>query len=181
MLVSRILIISFLFQYEFSFFLFFRREIEHFYIKKKILVISNRFTPKKKRLWLEFINYQGIQLFWTWNNFSKLLSYILWHDYNSFLRNWDGQNAHTQKNKGKNQRKYPNICNYYLIFVPCKTAALHGTGIEISSVIKFTQRLVAMNAVQNWWKSTAQGQNLVTRAIYSDTVGTLLSNTGSVS
>lgn len=88
-----------------------------------------------------------------------------------------------KKNEGKNQRKYPNICNYmyYLIFVPCKTAALHGTGIEISSVIKFTQRLVAMNAVQNWWKSTAQGQNLVTRAIYSDTVGTLLSNTGSVS
>lgn len=38
MLVSKILIISFLFQYEFSFFLFFRREIfnsflEHFYIK----------------------------------------------------------------------------------------------------------------------------------------------------
>lgn len=86
-----------------------------------------------------------------------------------------------QKNKVKNHRKYPNICNYYLIFVPCKAAALHGTGIEISSVIKFTQRLVAMNAVQNWWKSTAQGQNLVTRAIYSDAVGTLLSNTGSVS
>lgn len=93
----------------------------------------------------------------------------------------DKMSTHKKKIRAKTREKYPNMCNCYLIFVPCKTAALHGTGIEISSVIKFTQRLVAMNAVQNWWKSTAQGQNLVTRAIYSDAVGTLLSNTGSVS
>lgn len=103
MLVSKILIISFLFQYEFSFFLFFRSEIfnsflEHCYIKKKIFFsYLNKVYTKKKRVWLEFINYQGIQLFWTWNNFSNLLSYILWHDHNSFLRNWDGQNIHTPK------------------------------------------------------------------------------------
>lgn len=80
----------------------------------------------------------------------------------------------------KKQRKYLNICNCYLIFVFCKIVVFYGIGIEIFSVIKFIQRFVVMNVVQNWWKFTAQGQNLVIRAIYSDIVGILLSNIGFV-
>lgn len=61
MLVSRILIISFLCQYEFNFFLFFRSEIfnsflEHCYIKKKNFSYLNKVYNKKKESdWSSFI------------------------------------------------------------------------------------------------------------------------------
>ena len=44
----------------------------------------------------------------------------------------------------------------YLISISSKTAAFHCTGIEITSMVKFTERFVAVDVVENRWKSTSQ-------------------------
>lgn len=61
----------------------------------------------------------------------------------------------------------------YLITVACKTAALHGTRIKVTLVVKLEDRQTGMNVVKNWWQPTSESKQLCSIAVKPHTHGTL--------
>lgn len=61
----------------------------------------------------------------------------------------------------------------YLVTISCKTAAFHGTRVEVTLIVKLEHRQAGVDVIEHRGQATPQGQELGPIAIESHTHGTL--------
>lgn len=75
--------------------------------------------------------------------------------------------------RGKHECGMQEAKGSYLVTISCKTAAFHGTRVEVTLIIELEYRQARVDVIQHRGQATPQSQELGPIAIESYTHGTL--------